>query len=181
MHSGMFNGKNISKIDNTVISVKFEMEKENLSLIINRKNGQHLKVLMDIKKLAFIIMERVNTRIEITLSSSPYCESFIEGSWKEVKNSIFNSGLSFHCILSNLSELEKINSFIKESNILTQFQDYCFCYKPNEKNVTKTVSKSTSTNKISILRHKMTSLNIKEPTVQKEEKIFKDVLNNFCK
>lgn len=184
MHSGPFNGKNISSLDHSILSVKFEMDKENIFLLIQKKNGQHLKVTMELKKFAFLILERVHIRVEITLSSSPLVECFKDGSWIQVNTSIFSTGLSFHCKLSNLQELDKVFSFVKQSNVLNMFQDYCFCYKPTEKtSINKTETKNTSiTNKMSILRHKLTNLNIKDTVKTHPEKILKDeTFNNFCK
>jgi len=116
---------------------------------------------MDLKKFAYIILEKTLIHVEFTLTSSPQVFAFIDNNWKEIRNSIFTSGLSFHCKLISKQDLEKINNFIKEENVMNAFQEYCYCYKPNENNQSQKKTE-TKQSKMSILRQKINSMNLKD-------------------
>jgi len=62
MKSGDFNGKTISNLDTNIISVKIEMVKESLIMTCYKKLGDHIKVTMELKKCAFIILERTEQK-----------------------------------------------------------------------------------------------------------------------
>jgi len=175
MKSGDFNGRLLSNLDKSIVSVKIEMLKDNLIMTCYKKLGDHMKVTMNLKKCAFIILEKIENKIELTLNNSPNVEIYSteKKQWFEAKNSIFTIGQSFHCLPLKPEDLLLLNKFLMESNILTQFQEFCFSYKPIGLNIENSVNSNTnnttnllatSPSKMNYLRHKFGSLTISKNT-----------------
>jgi hypothetical protein len=173
MRSGPYNGKQVSKMDNTVSAVRLQLEDEFLIMNFYRNNGKDMKVKMNLKKIAFIILEKTQVQMEITLAQIPEVTCFVDQEWKTMTNSIFDSGLSFHCKLNNSADLDKIYSYLLQGDTMTKFQDYCFCYKPTDSiSVKKESGSVTPINKsgMSSLREKLNRLSLKNsPTILNNE------------
>eukprot|EP01080_Neovahlkampfia_damariscottae_P004457 gene4457-7832_t len=183
IRSGPFNGKEISKLDNTVSAVRLNFDEENLILDCFRNNGNDLKCKMNLTKIAYLILERSQLNVEITLSESPEVSCLVDGKWTKMTNSVFSSGLSFHCNLEKIEDLEKTNKYLFDKGIMNQFQEYCFCYVPTggsnstSKNTTET--KQSNVSKMSVLRKKFNTMSLKNsPVLKSTTSNTSTILNN---
>jgi hypothetical protein len=171
MRSGPFNGHNLSKIDLTITGVRLEFMQDHVILLCYKKTGQNLKVVIKMEQFAFLILEKVQQRAELTLSSAPEVFSWQNDEWKPIQTSIFNSGLSFHCIVKSVDDLTAISGHVSKN--LSEFQQGCFCMKSSEKKSLPT-NQNVSKSKIGILRQKMSHMNALSTQKTKQEDIKTD-------
>jgi hypothetical protein len=175
MRSGKFNGKKLSKIDPNLMGSKFEFLEEGILLQFNKKDGRTLRVEMEYKNFAFLILEKEQLKVEITLSNSPYVRIQNEGLWKESKQNLFTDSLSFHCHLFREKDLMKIQKIIEETKVLSEFEELCYCFKnssvqtkKNEDLIEVKVDMNT-VNKLSVLRKKFNEMNFLDKSVETNE------------
>jgi len=178
MKSGTFNGKFLSKLDTTVVCSRIELPSDNstvMNMYFYRRSkvsqdqavkqqqqrttsnnlgsnfASTMKVCLDLKTCAFVILERTHHRIEFTLTECPkvflvqssssdiHCQEQLQECEKSIFQIDGGSGVSFHCFLNPLTESSKkdlclLHQYLIESlsvvGILKEFQEYCFCYRP---------------------------------------------------
>jgi hypothetical protein len=165
MRSGKFNGKKLSNLDVSLVGAKFEFLENSIFLLFKKKNDALLKVELEYKNFAYLILDKEQLKAEITLSNSPTLKIFENGLWKVTKQNIFSDSLSFHCHIFRELDIFKLQKIIEKGNKLTKFQDFCYCFK----NETISFNKNDNMidinpdqqilNKISLLRQKISQLN----------------------
>ncbi|EFC49553.1 ankyrin repeat domain-containing protein [Naegleria gruberi] len=178
LRSGEFNGKTISSLEgeNNNLSFDIQLKKDKLVLSIDNGDGNQIRVSIDYKHIAFLILIKPQLKAEITLNTSPLIEfGDANGNWARINNHRYlSSCLSFHLEVKDSTDLDKINKFICDNDLLYPFQTMCFCYRPTieeSTNKLKTLPSSNTTpttntvNKVTMISPQVDSINQRQTNI----------------
>jgi len=184
MRGGKLIGKKLSQLDSELVGAKFEFLENGIFLLFSKRDGRILRIELEYKNFAYLILDKEELKIEITLSLSPLLKLQEDGLWRETKQNIFSDALSFHCHIFRQEDIFKLERIIDDGKKLTKFQDYCYCFKNSS-----VINKNDNTielnpdqqiiNKISLLRQKISQMNFTEKLVDNKSNtnISKEIIN----